>query len=265
MKRTICLMLGLSITAVTAWAGDTKPGELTDPVEILKKVDAACKAVKAVKYDATGSATGAMARRVGSFEASLVLSGFLQNAPEKYKFDLKFTLTGAPEPIHISGGTDNDMFYVIHHKDKKAYEDIDPAVMGQAGRVIGQIMIGEYLYPEPFRDEINAKSQELKGSQVIGGEDCYEVHVVYQSEQAPEATWCFSKKDFLPRQRVDSYTFPSGEKGTRTRTVTKVVVDPKLPDGFFKLRLPEGYTKTDDFAPNFIAPQQETPRRTGEQ
>ena len=255
MKRTVCLVLGLAIMPVAAWADGEKTGELTDPVEILKKVDAACKAVKAVKYDATGSATGAMAQRVGSFEAAITVSGFLQNAPEKYKFDLKFTLSGTLEPIHISGGTDNDMFYVIHHKDKKAYEDIDPAVMGQAGRVIGQVMIGEYLYPEPFRDEINAKSQELKGSKVIGGEDCYEVHVVYQAEQAPEATWYFSKKDFLPRQRIDAYTFPSGEKGTRTRTVTNVMVDPKLSDGFFKLKLPEGYTKTDDFAPNFIAQQ----------
>ena len=125
MKRTLCLMLGLSITAVTAWAGGEKTGELTDPVEILKKVDASCKAVKAVKYDATGVSTGAMAQRAGSFEASIVVSGFLRNAPEKYKFELKFTPPGATEPILISGGTDNDMFFVVHHKDKKAYEDID--------------------------------------------------------------------------------------------------------------------------------------------
>ena len=41
---------------------------------------------------------------------------------------------------------------------------------------------------------------ELKGSKKISGEDCYEIHVVYASENAPEATWYFSKKDFLPRR-----------------------------------------------------------------
>jgi outer membrane lipoprotein-sorting protein len=110
-------------------------------------------------------------------------------------------------------------------------------------------MMIEFLHETPFSDEINGKKQELKGSKKINGEDCYEVHVVYAAEQAPEAIWFFSKKDFLPRCRMDVGKTPDGRKYVQTKTLSNVVVDPKLDDKTFKLKLPDGYTKTDDFAP----------------
>ncbi|MBU0717490.1 MAG: hypothetical protein KJ749_04510 [Planctomycetes bacterium] len=259
MKRAMCVMLVLGFVPIAALADEEKDAKPANPaLEILKKVDAACKALKSVKYDVTGSADGAMAARFGAFEASIDASGRVspnQRTPGKYKFDVKFTLPGTTEPIHLSGGTDSEVFFVVHHKDKTAYEDIDPAVMGQAAGVLPRIMIIEYLFDEPFSDEINGKQQELKGSKTIGGEDCHEIHVIYQAEGAPEATWCFSKKDYLPRQRIDHYTLPNGEKGTVTKTATNVVANPKFADDDFKLKLPEDYTKTDDFAPD-IFPRQ---------
>ena len=113
--------------------------------------------------------------------------------------------------------------------------------------IIGKTML-EFVHPTPFSDEINADKKELTGSKKIGGEDCYEVHVVYAGGRA-EAIWHFSKTDFLPRARHDIFTTPAGEKGGQQRILTDLVVDPKFDKDAFKLTLPKGYTKTDDFAP----------------
>ena len=110
-------------------------------------------------------------------------------------------------------------------------------------------MMSEHLAPEPFSDEINSPTKELKGSKTIGGEECYEVYVVYASDQSPKATWYFSKKDFLPRARYDDYTLGDGGTGLLKKTVTNLVADPKLDMDAFNLKLPEGYTKTDEPAP----------------
>lgn len=252
MMRTTSLILGLALMTPTICAGD-----LTDPVEILKKVDAAAKAVKGAKYDITVEGTGAMASRIGKLTASVIMTGYSGNTPEKYFVDAKITLPNTDKPRRISAGSDNDMFYIVDHQGKIAYEDLDPAVMGQAGRGIRMAWTLEFTHPNPFSDELNGQSQELKGSEIIGGEDCYIVHVVYAGTQA--ATWSFSKKDFLPRRRIDHRNI-GGESGTTVRTMTNLVVDPKVDDAVFKLKLPEGYTKTDDFAPNFLAPPNAPPQ-----
>ena len=90
---------------------------------------------------------------------------------------------------------------------------------------------------------INAKEKELKGSVKIGEEDCYEVRVVYDSVRPQEATWCFSKKDFLPRCVHRRFPAPSAERVGQRWTLTEVEVDPVYLKDPFKLRAPDGFTK----------------------
>ena len=250
MRRAACLLLTLALVSVPAYAEDKGPGELTDPVEILKKVDAAARAVKAVKYNVVYEGLGAAAANTTKVEASIIASGFVGNAPEEYLVDAKITLPKATKSRRITGGTDKDMFYVVHHDTKTAYENIDPAVMGCFAQLFARAWMIEFVHPTPFSDELNGKKQELRGSKKVDGEDCYEIHVVYAVERAPQATWYVSKKDFLPRGRIDTYTRPDGRRLVWQRMISNLVIDPKLNDEVFKLRLPEGYTKTDDFAPN---------------
>ncbi len=252
MKQMSFLWLGIVLMPTAVYADDKKPAELTDPIEILKKADAAAKAVKAVKYKVDFDTTGMMVSLMPKMTVSVVASGFAQGAPKKFTAEAEVTVPGATEPMRISCGTDYDTFYVVHHPTRKAYEDIDPAVLGATGRLLRNAMMIEFLHDRPFDDEINAKSKELKGSKIVGGVDCYEIHVVYGAERAPEVTWYFSKEDFLPRGRVDHYPPRRGETGTFQRTITDLVVDPKFEKDAFKLKLPKGYTKTDDFAPNFF-------------
>ncbi|MBU0617924.1 MAG: PQQ-binding-like beta-propeller repeat protein, partial [Planctomycetes bacterium] len=197
-------------------------GELTDPVEILRRADAACKAVEAVKYDVEVEATGALLQYVGKLEATITAQGFLDRTPERFLVEANATLPGTTQARKITGGSNGDMYYVVDHQTRTAHEDLDLRVMGSFARPIVIGMMNELLHPEPFSDEINSPTKELKGSKTVGGEECYEVYVVYPSEQSPKATWYFSKKDFLPRARYDEYTLGDGGTGLLKKTVTNL-------------------------------------------
>jgi hypothetical protein len=257
MKRIVWLWLSLALAVPAAYAqqGEEKPAsQPTDPVEILKKADAACKALKAVTYEVSYEGTGELKARVGRIQAKVVAARLSGKADvlglgQKFVVDARITMPGASEPQHLTIGTDGEKFYVVRHDAKKVHEDVDPAVLGQIGRgVLGAMML-EYLHPAPYDDELKGKKRELLGSKTIEGVDCHEVHVVYASEGAPEATWYFSKKDYVPIRRIDQMTLPDGKKGTVEKTASKLEINPKLDEDAFKLKVPEGYTKTDEPAP----------------
>jgi hypothetical protein len=56
----------------------------------------------------------------------------------------------------ITVGSDGKTYFLIDLKEKKVYEDIDPMVVGTAGRSVGLLTMAEYVHPEPFSDEIKA-------------------------------------------------------------------------------------------------------------
>lgn len=262
MKRNAVFMLTLVLGSTATFAQSEKPGELTDPLEILRKVDAAAKAVNSVQYDVSLTVGGALAEGgAPSGEFSFIVFGYQNGAPKKYMADAKIKLRGESKVRRVTAGSDYDTYFVIDHAAKIAYEDLDPIVLGTAARVFQEAAMIEYVHDAPFSDEQNAKSRKLLGTKTIGGEECYEIHVVYTSKRAPEGTWCFSKKDFLPRQRTDHFSLGERGTGTRTKTITNLVVNPKIGPDTFKLKLPEGYKKTDDFAPDFLGLRRDQPDR----
>ena len=248
MKRTCCVLLALSFWPVATLADDKKSDELTDPLEILRKVDAAAKAVHAVKYEAKLEPTESAAAQGGFLKATVIAIGYAHGEPEKYYVDVTYQAPSEETPRHITAGTDGEDYYLIDHQAKKAHVDIDPAVMGPHRLAIARAWMVEFLHDTPFSDEINGRSQELLPSEMIAGEDCYAVRVVYQAEGASVTTWYVSKKDFLPRARRDVWTREDGSTIGQLRTITKLEADPKIDEDTFKLKVPEGYTETDEFA-----------------
>lgn len=247
MKRTICLAMCalLPLTAVRA-EEEKQPAELTDPVEILKRMDEAAKVVKTVAYDIEFEATGDATKFVASGKGSAILKGWTGRLPEKYRLDVEIRKEGA-ESRRVSAGADGEHYYLIDHSTKTAHEDIDPAVMGSASSVLITAVVAEFVHPKPFDDEINAKTHEFKGIETVAGVECYVVAVEYQIGR--KATWFVGKNDFLPRRRIDHFDDSGLGKGDVRKTITRLVVDPNLEEDAFKLKLPEGFTKTDDFAP----------------
>ena len=238
MKRnravwTVLLMFPASLV----WAEDTKTAPDDEVTTLLKKVDAAAKAVKAVRYEVVAKGLG---RQAFELEGTYTFSGLEGNFPQKFLFDIAVKMPGSTETQKFTGGGDGEDFFLIDHAEKKAYADIDPAVLGtRFRRASAPGLMIEFVHEAPFNDEIIATAKTLKGSKEIEGEDCHEIDVTYQNGQ--RATWFFSKKDLLPRKRIDP--------GNTEKTLKNLVADPKLGDDAYKFKLPKGYTQVDDFAP----------------
>lgn len=252
MKPTLLSCGGLwLVSSLFAQGAAFGQAQLTDPVEILKKADAATKAVKSVSYTVQSRGLGANETRLPRVEGTAVLSGWTAGARgsvEKWHYDVKIQRPDSSETREIETGSDGETFFLIDKAEKKAYEDIDPAVIGSVGRVTRGITMAEFLLPTPFNDEITARKQELRGVTKIGNEECYEIFVAY-ANAAQEANWFFSTEDFLPRRVQRWIIVLNGDRRGSELTITKLKVDPKFAKSPFTLTLPEGFTKIDDFAP----------------
>ncbi len=220
----------------------------SEAIQLLKKVDAATKAVKGVRYKATSKPGGFATAFATAAEGERVMFGWTDGAPEKFFAHVKSTRPGSEEPIDVTGGGDGETFFLIDHREGKGYQDMDPDVMGSGGQALANISMAELVHPTPFDDEINAERAELQGTETVGGVECYKVNVVYRGGQG-ESTWYFSTEDYLPRRRVRRFTDPERGEGSLEITITELEVDPEVGPEAFRMKLPEGYEKVDDFAP----------------
>ncbi|UCE59171.1 MAG: hypothetical protein JSU63_17220 [Phycisphaerales bacterium] len=252
MNRPHWMIWSLPFVVALVQGSCAKADDLTDPIEILKRADAAARRVKTVQYDVVVETTGAFRTQIERAEGTFLGTGYVDGFPEKYRVDFTLTMPGSPIPIKLSLGTDNEKFFLVDHQSKTAHEDMYVGVQGPTGRGVMQGLLGEFHHPTPFDDEINGRSHELIGSEEIHGEDCYKVHVIYIREDSPDVIWYFSKKDYLPRRRVDLHTRGEMANSRLIRTVKNLVVNPKLAPDCFKLKVPPGYAKTDEPAPGLF-------------
>jgi outer membrane lipoprotein-sorting protein len=251
MKRAVCVLAWAAISS-NVWAQDgAKDAKLSDPVEILKKADEASKPVHSYRYTATAEGLFAEAERSPKVTGKLAAMPAAEGKQAMFRCEAKLTRPGSSDVEEVITGCDGENYYVIDGKNKKVYVDLDPAVMGSFRRTAGALRMQEYGHATPFSDEINGKVTELKGVEKVGDEECYHVYVEYGAQAGGLATdWYFSTKDFLPRRsdrvRTNAET---GQKGGGKLAVTNLEVNPKLEAKDFKLTVPEGYTKVEDFAP----------------
>ena len=176
---TIVLSLSSFFSLAATQEPGKKEGELSDGLEILKKADAAAKALKAVQYKAAAKGLGADEARLPKVEGTVLMSGWSSSAPQKFRYDVKVQRSGSSEIVEYTAGSDGDLVYLVDPSKKIAYEDIDPAVLGANARVVGSVAVRKLLNPEAFADEIKAEKVELKGVSKVGDHDCYEVHIHY--------------------------------------------------------------------------------------
>jgi outer membrane lipoprotein-sorting protein len=252
MRRSLCILLALGIAASAA--GQDKPdkpegkqpGELTDVKEILKKADAETRRVQSARYkfEFAPSAAGSP-----TITGTVILASGSAAGLKVFHMDLKMRQPTSMEPRQVTLGSDGETTYAIDHAKRIVYADIDSAVLGSFTPLLRQAAMLEYVHPTPFSDEIHAEKAELRGKSRINEEECHEVYVKYKDAPA-EAVWYFSVKDFLPRCVHRIGTPPGGGERLQTRLVIlSLEPDPKLDPDTFKLKVPEGYTRTDEPAP----------------
>lgn len=252
MKRkvVVCLALILATGAfVHSEEGKEEGGQDPKALEILEKADAAVKAVTGVRYSAKSTPGGIALNFVSAAEGESVVVGWNNDwrIPQKYFVHLTTTQQGSDEPLELTGGGDGEMFFLIDHNTKKAYEDMDPAVMGSSGNVVGTFGMQEFVHDRPFDDELNAPTLRYEGKETVGGEECHKIFVEY-GQGGQSSTWFFSAKDFLPRRRVQHFNF-NDTPGTLAIEIANLEIDPEVDEATFRLKLPKDYEQIDDFAP----------------
>ena len=225
---------------------DLPKGELTDPTEILKVVDRVMKAVHTVRYEVTGEGRDAYRPYMPPGTAVITAMGFSQGTPEKFIVDLNYDDPRSGAPLHITAGSDGDRYYLIDHQSRSVHADFDFSIIGRYMQTIYVRIMMEFHLEEPFEQELACEKKTLLGTKIVEGEPCYEIQLVFTGERASESTWCFSKNDFLPRSRVDMFVLGNGQKGGMTRTFRHIFVEPELEPEAFGIRIPEGYSRTDD-------------------
>jgi len=251
MRRTSCWLLGLLACGLAA-AEETAPAPAPparspEALEILKKVDTATKAVDSVRCHVTSVVTGVAKNFVSDADGDSVMVGWSGTMPQKFYARVK-TKNRKGEPVELSGGGNGETYFLIDHTTKKAYQDMDPGVMGSGGRTLQGAGMVEFVHDNPFDDELNAEALALEPEETIDGEPCYRIKVTYGGGQG-ESTWFFSKKDYLPRRRTRMFTIPGQGDGAVETTVSQLETNIKPEDSLFRMKLPEGYQAIDDFAP----------------
>jgi len=216
---------------------------------ILRKADAATKAVKAVSYEAEYYGVGDLAQRYGHVRGSLqarqgdrgfwgqLFGGASRRSLMRIKGVRTTPNSGKAHPFDVATDgkqvvsieADGKLF--IHGKLPGAAALLQPAQ---------QLLMLEYLHPRPFRDEINARTARHEGTKKIGGVDCDVIYVVYQNRS--ESRWYFGREDSLPR-RVDRISSRRDVKGAVVLTLSKLDVKPDFDDDTFRPNCPEGYEK----------------------
>ncbi len=252
MKTGIALLLLLLGGAVAAQQEEPAAAApvTRDPaaLELLRKADAATKAVSGVHYSATATPSGVAVNFAAAAEGETWMEGWAGRFPARFLARLKTRKPGSDEAVELTAGGNGDQYFLLDHATKKAYVDIDPGVFGSAGRSIFGFTMIEFVHDAPFDDELGAEVVELLEEKEVAGEPCHQVRVVYGGGQG-ESVWLFAKRDLLPRARVQRFTIPGQGDGALERTISGLEVDPQMDPTRFEFRLPEGYQRIDDFAP----------------
>jgi len=267
-------LVAMGCFAVTAFAQEPAKTEIVekksekasesvkDPaaIEILKKADAAVKKITAIKYKAVRTASGWAASRVPTVQGTAVVSGVFNNGYEKFLFEVEVTdpvasdaketkETKSAGPRKLITGGNGETYFLVDWQNKKAHVDLDPSVVGSDGFTAQSLGMPEFVHPHPFDDEMNAEQVKLLAPVTVSGEECNVVDVDY-GQRRGHSIWYFSKKDDLPRKRELMIKGQDNQEGKIEIVVSSLEINPKLDDAVFELKLPEGFEKTDEFAPN---------------
>lgn len=246
MRRTLGTMLVMAAMGAMPIATRGDEASPDKAKQILLRSREAVSKTKAVRYQADYKATGYVKQWVKDVRGTVLIG-------EKAKFDvpryfLDVTMAGeeGAEPTRRTIGCDGNEYYIINESTKMVHADLDPAVLGRNSRSFQRVVLPEFGDDEAFKDALESKSMECADAESVEGEDCDVV--VIKGDSPVETRWWISKKDNLPRRVLRLYKDEEDGEGTTELTLGALTVNPPIHDDPFRVRVPEGYSKTDEFA-----------------
>jgi len=237
----------LALSVFVAAAGPAQAEEKPDPADVLKKAEAALKQAKVVRYKFVREGLKADAEKSPKITGTVVMSGWYRMFPKRFRLDAVSQQPGATDTEKLTAGSDGDVFYWFDEKSKKVHADMDPGVFGSRAQSLFDLVVGTYANPDPFEYEKKAGKIEYKGTSKVGDEECHEIHFVFGEHF--EANYFFSIKDSLLKKFEWTFAQVPGEWSGSRVVLSEVTLDYRPEGDPFKLTVPEGFTKTDEFAP----------------
>ena len=246
MTRVLTLViLGVTCSLLVA---DEPPKQTTssEAVEFAKKIADALRNAKVVTYKATYTPSGWVAKRVPTVEGSATVGDQSKHKIEAFAVNVKMRKAGSEDVVEMAAGSDGNEYYLIDSKAKVCYKDLDPAVLGSQGRNVQRIVLRDFAALEPLADVLKGGEIELRDEVKVGSDECREIFMKFPDTGA--MIWAVSKKDFLPRKVT---RIVKGEEGEATTEllISDLVVNPQFIRNPFEMICPEGFKKTDEFAP----------------
>lgn len=243
--------LGLKIAVLTIGAaplavrGEEKAAATAREV-LLKSREAIGKS-REVRYEADYRATGYIQRWVKDVRGNVLVGEKAKH--DVPRFRLESTLPGGEgeEPIRVTVGCDGNDYYLVDEKSKTVYADVDPAVLGSNARTFQRLILREFGDAEAFKEELKSESLSLGEAESVGGVDCHVV--IFKKDSPPDTWWWISKEDHLPRRVRRLYKDEQQGEGSTELTLMSLAANPTTKEESFRLRVPDGFKKTDEFAP----------------
>lgn len=238
------------ILGLCALLGGCQANAPKTAIDVIARSKAALANVERVSYRAEYEGSGWLQARVPAVKGVVVMGPESEWDIARFRCEVTLKSSDSDEELRFISGSNGDIYFLIDPTTNMAHEDMDPAVLGSHGRDIQRVLMAEFVSKDPYGKEIEPGNLKLSGSQRVGNEDCYEIQI--DSDSPPKMVWLVSKKDFLPRRVTRIYpnrSDPDGEPGTTQLTLFDVAVNPTHDENPFVLHLPDGYTRTDDFAP----------------
>ena len=259
MKRLLVIAVFLSALSPGLCAGqqEAEPqntpesavkAETTKAKEILKQAQDALKKTKVVHYEGKYEGTGWVRQYVPNIEGTAVVGEASEYNLVRFNCQAKLTPAGSEETVELAAGCDGELYFLTDHKLKIVYADIDEAVLGSHAQDLRRLLLPEFTTDEPLKTELAAEDVQLKEPVEVDGITCHQILITFP--RGRRTVWYISQQDSMPR-RVDRF-YPNPQQGeastsfilTRLRAESKLTLEP------FKVKVPEGYTRTDDFPPD---------------
>jgi hypothetical protein len=244
-------LLGWTIVALLLAQPAQRTAEPTsaaaDAKAIVKRAADALARVQIASYQLDYKTTGWMSAFFPNYRGPVMVGKDTANKAQRFKCTITVEPSNSSEVREVTAGADGDVFFIIDTKTRTVHADIDPGVLGKDMWVVQFSVLREFALSNPFEDALKSGEFRLEEARRVDGEDCFAVWIKPSTD--PPATWYFAKKDFLPRRVSYAAKNEKGEESVSEMTLGRLVIIPQPDKDPFAIVVPEGYKKTDDFAP----------------
>lgn len=219
-----------------------------DAKAILKQAADAMAKLKMVSYDIEYKVTGFFSFFLPNVSGRVVIGKESPDGAKRFSCKIKIRRGESEESTEVNAGADGETYYLIDDAHKTVHADIDPQVLGKGRDGVDVAVTREFGMSRPFEDALSRGEIRYEREEKVDGHDC---HVLYfkSSPTVPAMDWYFSKSDHLPRRIRFWMKDPQGGEGAGEATFLKLSVNPKFEKDPFALVVPNGYKRTDEFAP----------------